>query len=190
MSTHFFVLTPEDIHPQVHMIPRVSPWKIHMHLSLVLRQMEAYTIDPILAQFLLEHGFDFNKQFAKGIPYTPGPLKMRKKERKFICEVFIQYTVHTVQGDLSIQIIERECVSVHNLVATILATGKPLVVHNGWIDLLFLYGNFYAPLPPSLGTLMADMSEMFEGGVYDTKAIAQLEVAEEATFLEYLFRKW
>ena len=80
--------------------------------------------------------------------------------------------------------------SLHSLLATLLAVGKPLVVHNGWIDLLFLYGNLYSPLPPSLGMLIADMSEMFVGGVYDTKAIAQYEVPQEATFLEYLFRKW
>ena len=80
--------------------------------------------------------------------------------------------------------------SIHTLLATILATEVPVVVHNGWVDLLFLYGNFYAPLPPSLGTLMADLSEMFVGGVYDTKAIAQFELPQEATFLGYLFRKW
>ena len=62
-------------------------------------------------------------------------------------------------------------------------------MHNGWVDILFLYGNFYAPLPPSLGTLMADLEEMFEGGVYDTKAIAEYEAAEQASFLEYLFRR-
>ena len=31
----------------------------------------SYTIDPSSAQFLLEHGFDFNKQFRYGLPYTP-----------------------------------------------------------------------------------------------------------------------
>lgn len=89
-----------------------------------------------------------------------------------------------------LQTMERGAVSVHSLLATILATRKPLVVHNGWIDLLFLYGNFYAPLPPSLGSLIADLVEMFECGVYDTKAIARFEMGEDATFLEYLFRKW
>ena len=90
----------------------------------------------------------------------------------------------------SLQTLERGSVCVHSLLATILATRKPIVVHNGWIDLLFLYGHFYAPLPPSFGTLMADLVELFQCGVYDTKAIAQFEVAEEASFLEYLFRKW
>ncbi|CAI8028398.1 Target of EGR1 protein 1 [Geodia barretti] len=122
-----------------------------------------YTIDPSSAHFLVQHGFDFNRQFARGIPYTPGPMEVQRDEKR---------------------------VCLHHLLATILAVGKPLVVHNGWIDLLFLYGNLYSPLPPSLGTLMADFSEMFVGGVYDTKAIAQYQIPQEATFLEYLFRKW
>lgn len=75
------------------------------------------------------------------------------------------------------------------LLAHILLHGKPVVLHNGWIDLLFLYHTFYAPLPRSLPSFMADLTEMFRGGVYDTKAIAQYKVKEKATFLEYVFRK-
>ena len=57
------------------------------------------------------------------------------------------------------------------------------------MDLLFLYHSFYAPLPPSLPSFMADLSEMFLKGVYDTKAIAEYHLKETATFLEYIFRK-
>lgn len=63
------------------------------------------------------------------------------------------------------------------------------MLHNGWVDLLFLYHSFYAPLPSSLPSFMADLSEMFLGDVYDTKAIAEYHLKETATFLEYIFRK-
>lgn len=71
----------------------------------------------------------------------------------------------------------------------ILAAGCPVVLHNGLIDLLYLYSHFYAPLPSKLDVFMADLSEMFVGGVYDTKAIAQFQLYEQASFLEYIFRK-
>jgi len=80
--------------------------------------------------------------------------------------------------------------SPRSLLAYLLHLGLPVVVHNGWLDLLFLYRSFYAPLPPSLPSFMADLSEMFQrGGVYDTKAIAEYQVRETASFLEYIFRK-
>ena len=41
-----------------------------------LMSQKAYTIDPLSARFLLQHGFDFNKQVAKGIPYSPGPMEV------------------------------------------------------------------------------------------------------------------
>ena len=76
-----------------------------------------------------------------------------------------------------------------SLFALILLSGCPLIVHNGLTDLLFLYSHLYAPLPSRLDIFMADLSEMFSGGVYDTKAIADFHLHEEASFLEYIFRK-
>ena len=66
----------------------------------------------------------------------------------------------------------------------------PLVLHNGWLDLLFLYHSFHAPLPPSSAHFMAELTELFPAGLYDTKALAQFQFREDATFLEYVFRIW
>lgn len=75
------------------------------------------------------------------------------------------------------------------LFALILSNGCPLIVHNGLMDLLFLYSHLYTSLPPRFDVFMADLSEMCTGGVYDTKAIAELHLHEQASFLEYIFRK-
>lgn len=65
-----------------------------------------------------------------------------------------------------------------------------MVLHNGWLDILFLYHSFYGALPPTSSSLMADLVEMFPAGVYDTKGIAQFQFREDATYLEYVFRIW
>ncbi len=36
----------------------------------------AYIINPKAAKFLIDHGFDFNKQFSKGLPYKPVPCEV------------------------------------------------------------------------------------------------------------------
>ena len=71
-----------------------------------------------------------------------------------------------------------------------LADCKLVVVHNGLIDLIFLYEAFFADLPPTLTTFVADLAGIFTGGVLDTKYVADYERREKASFLEYLFRKY
>ena len=53
----------------------VGTHDVHCHVEVFniwLLSQKEFVIDPQSAIFLLQHGFDFNKQFGKGIPYMPG----------------------------------------------------------------------------------------------------------------------
>jgi len=54
---------------------------------------------------------------------------------------------------------------------------------------MFLYNSFYTLLPASLAVFLADLSELLPGGVYDTKVVAEYQLRETASYLEYLFKK-
>jgi len=142
----------------------VSHWtyKVKTYNLLVLCS-EDYIVEPASLQFLVQHGFDFCSQYKLGIGYNRGN--------------------DTPESDLRCKQPLRE------IFAEMVKAKKPLVLHNGLIDLIFLYHNLWAALPAQLGTFISDITEMFPAGLYDTKYIADYVSRTQASFLEFVFRK-
>lgn len=121
-----------------------------------------YIVEPASLQFLISHGFDFNRQYSLGVSYYRGNDRPNNPEER----------AHSLRKLFSVLIVHR----------------KPIVVHNGFMDAVFLYHSLYSALPPSLQTFLADLNDLFPGRIYDTKYIAEAKASLPASYLEYVFR--
>jgi len=65
---------------------------------------------------------------------------------------------------------------------------KPIVLHNGLLDLMFVCNNFVNPLPNTLEKFVACIVATFPP-IYDTKYIAEFHMKEKRSYLEYIFKK-
>ena len=52
------------------------------------------------------------------------------------------------------------------------SSGKPLVLHNGLLDLLFLFQSFEADLPETVSDFKQSILSLFPGGIFDTRLIS------------------
>lgn len=62
--------------------PQVSEGPIPLEVEVYnvwLLVQQPFVTDPNSAQFLVEHGFDFNKQYSQGLPYTPAATRNKAR---------------------------------------------------------------------------------------------------------------
>ncbi|GJJ70732.1 target of EGR1 protein 1 [Entomortierella parvispora] len=144
---------------------RKRAYKIHNFNFSMLSEND-YMVSPNSMVFLAENGLDLNQWVLEGIPYSGGSRETNDGGRG---------NPNGIMRSIFKRIMSRRV---------------PVVVHNGFLDLIFLYHSFYADLPPKLSTFVADLSDMFEGGIFDTKYISDYVTRERSSFLAYLFRKY
>ena len=130
-----------------------------------------HCINPQSITFLSQHGFDFNDQYENGIPYIPGNDFVAKRDDAKSIPKLMNPTNSLMR----------------ELIQLILC--KTIVVHNGFLDLMFIYHSLYAKLPKSFPTFIADLDDICTQGIYDTKYISDYCVREPASFLELLYKK-
>ncbi|KAI8907827.1 ribonuclease CAF1 [Gorgonomyces haynaldii] len=119
-----------------------------------------HTIEPKSMSFLATHGFDFNDQFLNAIPFTPAQQN--------------DIVTNQLMRDIFMEIVQKKC---------------PVIVHNGFLDLMFLYQSFFGPLPKQLPTFIADLTWLFPK-IVDTKYISDYVVREPISFLSFLYKRY
>ncbi|KAJ1903911.1 hypothetical protein LPJ71_005010 [Coemansia sp. S17] len=147
---------------------RPGSYNVH-NFNFLLQSQNSHLISPSSISFLAETGFDLCRQATKGIRYFSGP--------------------NPKPVEVKTEAINEEGLLIREVFLDIVRAGVPLVIHNGLFDLVYLYQSFFGPLPDTYESFAFDLNEMFPGGIYDTKIIAQREMPQSASYLAYLFHK-
>ncbi|KAL0092759.1 CCCH-type zinc finger transcription factor [Phycomyces blakesleeanus] len=134
------------------------------NFEFLTSNQDTFQVDPGNLKFLAENGLDFNRHFQFGLPYHAG--------------------THAVTSQRDIRSLWRD------LLFTIRKNNIPIIVHNGLLDLMYIYQSFFAELPASLSIFVADLVEMFPSGIYDTKYLANQVLSEQKSYLAYLYCKY
>lgn len=145
--------------------------------DILSRCLKDYTLDEDAYSFLLNHGFDFERQQTAGVPYNKSSeiVSVSLPNLHLMC--------------LNRQVIEHEKDTLNCLFIALIKSKKPILFHNGFLDLMFMYENFYAALPYDFQSFVSNVFVMFPNGVFDTKYMAE-SLGSDISFLEYVFYDW
>jgi target of EGR1 protein 1 len=113
-----------------------SFWAENFEFTVLCQQ--SFICSPSSLTFLRQNGFDFNALIDRGIPMSrnAGGGKELSEENQLVCNIFEEIIRASTERSV------------------------PVLVHNGLLDLMFIYSSFYGPLPAVLETFLADLSEI------------------------------
>eukprot|EP00922_Rhytidocystis_sp_ex-Travisia-forbesii_P013595 GHVS01020343.1.p1 GENE.GHVS01020343.1~~GHVS01020343.1.p1 ORF type:complete len:265 (+),score=26.18 GHVS01020343.1:197-991(+) len=137
-------------------------WTLSPHnFYLLTSQNVIFSSDTSCLRFLRNNGFDFSRWIAGGRDY-------RRLSTIQFAKTFPTSANLIPQG--------IELTGMQRLVEAIIEADKPLVVHNGLLDMLHTYDKFIGELPSGDGDLLggfcAEWLRLFRSGTFDTKYIA------------------
>lgn len=142
------------------------------NFNFVTLKQGSIRIETTTGQFLVDHGYSFDRLFAEGIPFSP-----------------FSSTVESTFNDPKYSTTKRDN-SLFNLWKHLLGVLRfhkiPLILHNGFYDLVYIYHSFIGALPQTFRGFLQLVSDSFPCGLYDTRYLA-LQAGMDATFLAYVF---
>lgn len=62
---------------------------------------------------------------------------------------------------------------IHHIIEELIEQQKPLVFHNGMLDILHIYDKFIGELPEDPVEISKELARLFRGGIFDTKFLAR-----------------
>ncbi|PVU97190.1 hypothetical protein BB561_000695 [Smittium simulii] len=217
VSTHALVSIGLSIYQAVPQEPLASHTFTVNNFNFILQRENSHMISPSSISFLAQNGYDFNLQATSGIRFLAPPLKPSlqpdlssprslnassvenqfsptkdtpKRKRESLNN---KSTPNKKAASGSLSNTKRaenlDGKILRDIILSAIRSEASLVVHNGLLDLLFIYYSFVADLPETIDSFIADFCHLLCGSIYDTKVIGEYDTRDEATFLSYLYHK-
>lgn len=129
------------------------PWSLYPYnLYTFPSKDENLCFNSTTVKWLLSNGFNFNRWINDGISY-----------RRLAGEELSEPSDSTSVS---------ETLGVHLIIDAIIRHRKPIVVHNGLLDILQIYDKFIGSFPDDANAIIEELYRLFGMGVFDTKNIA------------------
>ncbi|OMJ24058.1 Target of EGR1 protein 1 [Smittium culicis] len=200
-STHSLVSLGISIFKQKNIDPSTqnnqnNPSFIANNFNFILFCQNSHLVSPSSIEFLATNGFDFNFQAKNGIriscpPKQPSsidpPNDKDTHPKQFTQKRKLPASAGSLSNNSNIEPTPDNRI-IRDIVLQCFTCKAPIIVHNGLLDLMFLYNSFIAELPDSIDSFVADLADFLGSPIYDTKYFAEYVYRSDASFLSYLYQ--